>query len=523
MRGSLSKWFPPPVAALSAVSSGLLLAAAFPPLSIGPLSVVALVPLFVALQRAEDAPRMFFKTGYVFGVVFFAAHLWWVVRLSPASSITVPWLMAPAITVLVLYLALYPALWLWLVGWIGRGRTFSIVFLGPSLWVLVEWVRSTGAMGFPWGSIGYSAVRHPSMMQSAALFGVLGLGAVIVLVNARWSSAIVARRQTAKALFLAAGLVIFLSNVVGGRAAIARFDAVEASERSTVALAQPNVDLAMKWEPEFTDSMFLLIAKQTKSAAALGPDLVVFPETAAPVYLCHDTRYKAIVHDLAYSFGTAVFIGFLDGRYDGPGSTLNVYNSSGLFLPDGRYEQYDKVHLLPFGETIPFGWRFRFLQRIDFGQANFQPGPDRPALSSPVGNLAPLICFESTFPDRPRKAVARGADLLVNITNDGWFGNTPGPHQHSDMAILRAVENRRFLVRSANTGVTMIVDPVGRITRKLAMDEEAILSGEVYRVQGTTVYTRYGDRPLLAAAVLGVLLGIVTGPRGVRGRFRRGK
>lgn len=522
MRGSLATWFPPLPVAFSAVLSGLLLAAAFPPFSIGPLSLVALVPLFVSLHRSVRAPRVFFKAGYLFGVTFFAAHLWWIVLLSPAASITVPSLMAPATAVLVLYLALYPALWVWLTGWIGRGRKFSIVFLGPALWIIVEWVRSNGAMGFPWGSIGYSMVRHPSMMQSAALFGVLGLGALVVLVNMLWSGALLAKRVTARSLFLAAGLVVFLSNVWGGRAAIARFDAAARSERSTVVLAQPDVDLALKWEPEFTDSIFLLIEKQTRNAAAFNPGLIVFPETAAPVYLRHDPRYNAVVHNLAYTLGAAVFIGFLDGRYDGPGRTLNVYNSSGLFRPDGSFAQYDKVHLLPFGEAIPFGWKLRFLQKIDFGQANFQPGPDWPPIPSAVGKLAPLICFELAFPDLSRKAAARGADVFVNITNDGWFGNTPGPHQHSDMSILRAVENRRFLVRSGNTGVTMVVDPVGRVTGKLAMDEEALLAAEVFRVEGGTAYTRFGDRPVLAIALFAALLGLVTGLPVFRGRVRRG-
>lgn len=505
------KCFPPLRTAIPALVSGLLLAAAFPPFSIGSLGVVALVPLFVGLHRGANSPRVFFKTGYLFGVAFFAAHMWWVAALSPASSITVPWLMAPATAVLVFYLALYPALWIGLLGWIARGRKYAMVLLAPAAWVVIEWVRSNGVMGFPWGSIGYSTVRHPSMMQGAALFGVLGLGALLVFINTLWSGALIARRLAARALFLAAGLLVLASTIAGGRMAIARFDAVEPSERFTVVLAQPNVDLAVKWEPEFADSIFALIEKQTRAAAAFAPRLVVFPETAAPVHMNYNPMYKSLLHNLARSHGAGIFIGFLDARYDGPDGALNVYNASALFRPNGDFAQYDKVHLLPFGEMIPWGWRFRFLQKIDFGQANFQPGPQRPPISSPVGALAPLICFESTFPDLPRKAAARGADVLVNITNDGWFGATPGPSQHSDMAILRAVENRRFLVRSANTGITMVVDPMGRVVRKLPMDEEALLVGEVYRVEGLTPYARCGDLPVVAGALLVLFLALAAG------------
>jgi apolipoprotein N-acyltransferase len=513
MRVSPSNWLPPRFVWLSAVVSGLLLAAAFPPFSFAALSVIALVPLFVALHRGSHGPGVFFKSGYLFGFVYFGAQLWWIVRLSPASSITVPWLMAPATALLVCYLALYPALWMWLVGWIGRGRKLWIIFLAPSTWVIVEWVRSTGVFGFPWGSIGYSTVRHPSMMQSASLGGVLGLGVLLILVNALWSGALLARGSTVRALLLMAGFIVLVSNVVGGRIAIDRFDAREPDQRATVVLAQPNVDLAIKWEPEFTDSIFRLIERQS---AALDPALIVFPETAAPIYMRHNLEYRALLRDLSETTGAGILIGYLDGRYDGPNRALNVYNAAGLFRPDGGMTQYEKTHLLPFGEMIPFGWRFRFLQRIDLGQANFQPGPRRPPIPSAAGDLAPLICFESAFPGAPREAVAAGADVLVNITNDGWFGQTPGPYQHADMAILRAVENRRFLIRSANTGVTMIVDPVGRITQKLPMDQEGLLRGEIHRVEAKTPYTLLGNLPVVAASLLAVLLGVVARLRASR-------
>lgn len=519
MRG-LSNLFPPRGAALSAIASGLLLAAAFPPFSFAALSVVALVPLFVALQRGEYAPGVFFKSGYLFGFVYFAALMWWVVRLSSASSITIPWLMAPATALLVCYLALYPALWLWIVGKIGRGRRMWIIFLAPAAWVPLEWARSTGVFGFPWGSIGYSTVRHPSMMQGAALGGVLGLGVLLILINALWSAAFLARRPAARALCLMAGFIVLVSNVVGGRLAVGHFDGREPGEKKTIVLAQPNVDLAIKWKPAYTDSVFRLIERLTVQGAALDAALIVFPETAAPVYMRHELQYRSLMQRLAETTETEIFIGFLDGRYDGPEKTLNVYNAAGLFRPEGGLTQYDKIHLLPFGETIPYSWRFRALQKIDLGQANFQPGPERPPIQSAAGSLAPLICFESTFPGRARDAVARGAGVLVNITNDGWFGNTPGPRQHADMAVLRAVENRRFLARSANTGVTMFVDPVGRVTHRLPMDRQGLLLGEVFTAGGRTVYNRVGDFPVLAASLLALLAGVAARRRAPGGAGR---
>jgi apolipoprotein N-acyltransferase len=523
MRGPSARELPPLVPALGAVASGLLLAASFPPLRLGPLSFVALVPVVVCLYRGSYTVRAHYNTGYLFGAAFFAGLMWWVVKLSSAASMTVPWLLAPATLVLVLYLALYPGLFFVLLRWAGRGKMIPAVFLAPALWVLVEKLRGSGEFGFPWGSIGYSLVHEPSMVQGAAVGGILGLGASIVLVNMLVAAGLLARRAKTKILLVALGAGLFAANHFAGREAIDRFDALGAGEPRAVALVQPNVPLEIKWKPEYADSLFRQIVRLTRQAGEQKPDLIVFPETAAPVYMRLSRAHTKTMAALAREIGAGVFVGFLDARYDGPNGSLDIYNSSGMFLPDGSVGQYDKIHLLPFGEAIPFAWKLRFLENINFGQANFLPGPDRPPLASPAGEVGPLICFESAFPDLPRNAARRGADLLVNITNDGWFGQTPGPYQHSDMAILRAVENRRFLARSGNTGVTMIVDPVGRVARRIAMDREEILVGKVRSVEGNTFYTRHGDAPVLVAsavvALAALLLGFVL-PAGDR-RTRR--
>jgi apolipoprotein N-acyltransferase len=511
---------PPLVPALGAVASGLVLAAAFPPLRLAPLSFIALGPVLFCLYRGSYSVRAHYNTGYLFGVAFFGGLMWWVVKLSSAASMTVPWLLAPATAVLVFYLALYPGLFFLLLRWTLRGRKTAAIVLAPALWLLVEKLRGSGELGFPWGSIGYSLVRDPNLVQAASVAGALGLGALVVLVNALVTAGLLAKSARWKTILIALGAGIFALNYHAGRTAIARFDEAKASERSVVALVQPNVPLEIKWKSEYSDSLFRQIVRLTREAGSYGPALIVFPETAAPVYMRLSREHTRTMSALSGELGAGVFVGFLDARYDGPGGSLDIYNSSGMFLPDGSMGQYDKIHLLPFGEAIPFARRFRFLQNIDFGQANFLPGPDRPPLASPAGKVAPLICFESAFADLPRNSVARGADLLVNITNDGWFGRTPGPYQHSDMAILRAVENRRFLVRAGNTGVTMIVDPVGRITRRLEMDREEILTGEVFAVRGTTFYTRHADRPLVIASIAAVLAALASAFLLPAGRLR---
>jgi len=506
-RISIRGLMPPLPLGLTAVLSGVLLALAFPPVSNGVLSFIALVPLVITLHRGEYAKREFFKAGYLFGVTFFAAHLWWIVRLLPASSITMPWLMVPALIVLVAYLSVYPALFFLLLRVVGRGDRFMLWLVGPALWVLLEWIRSNGELGFPWAAIGYSFARIPVLMQGASVVGITGLAAFVLLINMAASTALLSQTFRAKTIGIAVTMGLLALAAFYGRGEIDRFDERTHGKEFTVAIAQPNVDLALKWKREFTDSTFLLIERLTREAAVSNPGIVVFPETCAPVYLRYDQKYRPRMENLARDLGVGVFIGFLDGRYDGPERSLRVYNSAGLITPGGAFLGYDKMHLLPFGEAIPFAWKFPSLAKMDFGQANFTPGPEVEPIESQVGRLAPLVCFESIFPGLSRRFVRDGADVLINVTNDGWFGSTPGPFQHNDMAIFRAVENRRFLVRSANTGISMFVDPAGRVKRALGLYEEGILIHQIHHVDGTTFYTRHGDAPVLIGAVVSLLAG----------------
>ncbi len=239
-----------------------------------------------------------------------------------------------------------------------------------------------------------------------------------------------------------------------------------------------------------------------------GAEIVIFPETAAPVYIENSPVNKMRLIELARGLETPFYIGFLDHRFDGPDRAINIYNSSGLFRADGSLEKYDKRHLLPFGEALPLGSRYRWIRKIEFGQANFQPGPKRAPLTIEGVSFTPLICFESVFPDLCRDGVREGSELFVNITNDGWFGDTPGPYQHAQMAIVRAVEFRRWLVRSANSGVSMAVMPTGEVVASISLYKEGVLTLDVTLLSKQTFYARHGDLVLVLAAL--VLLGLAT-------------
>lgn len=491
---------PPLPLVLPSLLSGVLVTLCFPVASLGPVSYLALAPMFAAVLRYRPGRKDAFRAGFLAGSACFVSMLWWIVKLIPSADVTIPWLMTPALLLLVLYLSFYPAFHLLVLAAVTRWRLIPFLMAAPATWVLFEVARSRGELAFPWGLLGYSLSDHPALLQSADVWGVFGLSFVIVLINALVAGCASAHGPRAKAWCgLLAGLVAGALWLYGD----ARVDAFRALDGPAlrVALAQPNIDLAFKWKPEFKDSTFAMIEEQSTLARDQGADLVIFPETAAPIFIENSPVYKMRLIELARGLDIPIYIGFLDHRFDGPEREINIYNSSGLFLSDGSIEKYDKRHLLPFGEALPLGSRYRWIRKIDFGQANFQPGPKRAPLSDDGVSFTPLICFESVFPDLCRDGVREGSELFVNITNDGWFGDTPGPYQHAQMAIARAVEFRRWLVRSANSGVSMFVSPAGEVVASIDLYEEGVLTRDVVLLTGETFYARHGETPLVLASL----------------------
>ena len=236
------------------------------------------------------------------------------------------------------------------------------------------------------------------------------------------------------------------------------------------------------------------------AAASGGADLVVFPETAAPVTIQYEHAYMKWLGNMARDSGAELAIGVIDHTREN--NDWVVFNAAGLFDSEGELvSQYRKVNLLPFGERIPFSQYLPLLGRLEFGQANFRPGTVPTIFESKAGKFGILIFFESTFAYYTRKYVLSGADFLVNITNDGWFGSRAGPLQHVESAILRAVENRVTLVRAANTGVSLHVDPAGRVRGRIDLDIDGAISERLYRPSGMTLFTRYGHVPFLVMAL----------------------
>ncbi len=504
-----------PLTLLSALSGGALMAFAFPDFNLPWLSLVALVPLgwtweLHARPGEVRALRGAFGKGYLFGIGLFGLGLRWIAQL-PLKELTHPWVLAPAQALLVLYLSSYIGLAGVLYIWVRRAR----VPAGPALvlsWLAVEWFRSEGEMGFPWFSLGYAWFRSPEMIQWASLGGVAAVSAWVAGANALLLEGLLRRgvRSRAALILAAVGLLALVAWT-----GIQMRRSIPGGESVRVALIQPNISGDRKWNPIYLHENVLIHRAMTLALAARHPQLAIWPETAVPAYLRYDDTTLAMVEGCVDSLGAPLLVGFADARRAKPGARLESFNSAAVVNPGGSLGPvYDKMHLVPFGERLPFQSLFPFLGRIDFGQAEWLPGSEARALEAGPTRVGVLICFESIFSEPSRTQVKNGARALVNITNDEWFGAHDAPWQHAGMSVFRSVENRVGLARCANTGVSFLVDPDGTIAHSTGLFVPASRV-ESLRLGGEpTFFNRHGEWLARALGVLALffsVLGILRG------------
>jgi apolipoprotein N-acyltransferase len=499
---------------LLAALSGVLLCLAFPSARLWPLVFVALVPLLLVIdggtpgpQDPRPATRSARWGPWLAGIVFYALLFWWLVRL-PAAAMTHPWVIFPALLVLAAYLGLFVALFGFILRFVRRRIGWSPFVTAPAAWAVSEWLKSSGPLGCPWGNIGYALAREPAWIQSASVIGATGLTIWIVTVNALLAGAIRSHLVAHRALCLVAAVGIVAAPVGWGAARLRHADG---HRTLTVALVQPDIRSDQKWNPARQELSVATLSRLTMAVARQDPkpDLIVWPETALPFYVRLEPAKLMRLFALVRQTGVPLLLGYPDAQLTTRGSVI-THNSAGLVLPNGTIAaQYDKIHLVPFGERIPFQSLFPFLGRIDLGQAEWTPGDAYTVFSLQGTPFSVLICFESIFPGMARRFATEGARFLVNITNDEWFGPTAAPWQHSDMAILRCVELGMGMARCANTGVSMFIDSYGRVTAETALFREATLTGRVQLSNGSTLYARWGDALLfLCIGLVSVLMAL---------------
>jgi apolipoprotein N-acyltransferase len=478
--------------ALLAAAGGLMLAAAFPNLELAPLAWIGLVPILLAARGL--GVRGAFAIGWVGGLVFYLGTVYWV-AYTIVSYTAVPFPLAVAILVLMTsILALYHGAFVAGLAWFDA-RRLPTIWLAAPLWVTLEWLRGWFIIGFPWAGLGYSQYRFHDLVQMAEVTGVYGVSAVLVLFNVVATAVVAEQGQRARRLVPA---LVVTSALVAGLPLVGRLRAAAVAARApagslTVALVQGNVAQDHKWDPAYQNETTTRYRDLTLAAAGEHPALVVWPETATPFFFQEIGPYRDDVLALAGDANAYLLFGSPAYRPASRGG-FEELNRAYLVSAAGReVESYDKIQLVPFGEYVPFRRVLFFVDQIVHAIGTVVPGVTPTVFQMPGARFGVLICYEGIFPALTRRFVADGADFLVNVTNDAWYGRTSAPRQHLAHATFRAVENRVPLVRAANTGISAVIDPDGSIRWEGPLFE-ALWRVERIAWPGVhTFYTAWGD------------------------------
>jgi len=416
-------------------------------------------------------------------------------------------------SLLVAYLALFPAIFALVTARSVSALGPRALLLAPFVWVATELLRRWVLGGFPWVLLGYSQASVVPVVQTASLAGVYGLSAIVVLASAGFVLAIRARGV----LRLAAPLAV--AALIGGLTAwgswrVADGSLVKAGTPVRVAMIQGNIPQTQKWDRGRAGEILGTYLEMTRAAAQHGATVVLWPESSTPFLFDYDAAGNAAIR--AAARGQRISLLFGSDEYE-PGKPAKFFNSAFLLDPDGRtVAVYKKMHLVPFGEFVPLKRLLFFVGPLVEAVSDFSPGDE--SVVMPVGpqRLSTAICYEVVYPDLIADFVDHGSQLLTTITNDAWYGQSSAPYQHFWQAAVRAVEQGRYLVRAANTGISGIVDPYGRVLAMSPIFERTIVSGEVRYLDARTVYGRTGDAFAWASVLVAVGAWLVGRPRPFR-------
>lgn len=428
--------------------------------------------------------------GFLHGLVFYPACLTWIYtvlrdygNLSVVEAAGVPLLIGVAG-------GLFSAVFTAAIARAGRRSLLHACLLAPPLWVAIEFAKAhLPYIGFPWNLAGYAAAYEIALLQIVTITGIYGLSFLVAVYNSlvAWTAI---ERSPRSAISLASVTAILMLAAIAGARFVPRPVA-----RHIAHLVQTNFPQSESYpanwmeihSPEMEE-----LERVSVEAAHASPGFIVWPEVPAP-FSFQDVKFAERAQRIARDSGNEFLVGVVDWRQDKAGN-WDASNSATLLSPQGaRSFTYDKVHLVPFGEYVPLRpWLF-FAHHLIAEISDFTPGKEYSAGSLPGGRFGVFICYEAIFPDEVRRFTKRGAGLLINISNDGWFGRSAAPLQHVMMARVRAVENRRWLLRDTNNGYTVSVDPYGRIVAALAPDIRSQLDAPYEFRTDLTFYTRWGD------------------------------
>ena len=482
---------------LPALLSGILLAVSFPPFGHPAFGWIALTPLLAVLAREQPAvgSSRAFGLGLVAGLVYFGGTVYWTgatVRTFGGLSLPVSILVA---ALLIAYLALFPALFALTLRWFIRRLGRRALWLAPAVWVASEVGRTYFWSGFPWLLLGYSQTTVLPVAQTASLVGVFGLSGLVALVAtglAALALASGAGRPTRQVWAGAwAPIVAVVALSVWGSWRIDAAEWTTSGRPLAVALVQGNVPQDEKWDPRRAGDILDRYLEMTRAAAAGGAHLVIWPESSTPFYFENDPVEGERIRALVRQRGVRLLLG---SDQIEAGRAPRYYNAAFMLEPDGSTAAvYRKMHLVPFGEYVPLESLLFFVGPLVDRVGAFTPGETMVPLPVDGATISTAICYEIVYPGLARRAVREGSTLLTTITNDAWYGDSAAPHQHFLQASMRAIEQGRYLARAANTGISGLVDPYGRVVARSGLFETTIVTGVVRLLSDLTVYGRIGD------------------------------
>lgn len=502
---------------LLVILSAILQALIFPLPGLYFLSWFALVPLIVALLRGRAAneleiagivrlrpvtPRQGFLLGYACGILWYAGTCYWIFdTMRLYGGLDTP-LALLVIFLFCCYLGLYHGLFGLLIGWLARSRDYQRALVtAPFLWVAVELAR-TRITGFPWNLLGIAQVNNVALCRIAAWTGVYGISFEIALVNVALAAAFLIPKPKRGAMIvasLAAAAVLQAGQLVDGPPA--------RSDHSAL-LVQENIPVSADWTPAYFQQTLQDLRDMTINSVAKNEsskiDLIVWPESPAP-FFTNDPRFRNAISDLARTTNTWIVTGAIGNNGANPNSEGPLFNSAALISPSGEWTaRYDKAHLVPFGEYLPFPRLFSFAGGLTKEVGQFEHGNWRKPMEAGGENLGVFICYESIFPDEVRQFTNNGAQVLVNISNDGWYGDSGAWAQHLNQTRMRAIENDRWILSTTDTGLTASIDPLGRTAARLPRKVRAALVAPYTLTSVTTFYTRHGDWFAFACAIISI-------------------
>jgi len=515
---------------------------------------IALLPLLFACHglSVKNSARL----GLLCGLAYYLSLIYWIIIALGQYGGLPLWVTVPALVGLSLYMAAYLAAFTAIIGW--TAGSLPVVWTAPLAWVGLDFIRCRLFTGFPWLDLGYSQFDWPLLNQVADLCGHYGITFLIVMVNALIADLFLAKRcfappqGTSTLIDSALGKTLWASHSGHGepqfpqlrdtqslpqerRALGIRFvlpvllivsvltynvwryqqikNALALAPTLSIGLMQGNIDQSEKWLPELQEKTVDTYLELSAEATSRQPtDLLIWPETALPFFPAENRLFQRVTDKFTHLDGPSLLSGAPHFEADPNSGKANYFNSAFLISPTSvaqgvALQRYDKEHLVPFGEYVPLQ---RFLPKalpLVQTMGNFSPGQDSAPLVSEKAKLGVLICFESIFPEEARVRVSRGANILVNLTNDAWYGRSSAPFQQVPMVVLRAIENRRSLARAANTGISCLIDPLGTVLSASPIFEKMQISGRLPLIEEAPFYTRYGFLfPQLCLLLLSLML-----------------